>query len=149
MVENSWPSNLTLKLMVFSISFHVLIHPNKMEEQRGKFAILLKPVSLLWLKVSYPPNIGHMLFKQQCILLIFYQPNFSIFSLPFKPFFINFPTIIISESSVACVSHPYVLIHNINSVIAQLLVSFLDMHQLIKVTYVLMSPLVVSTFPEM
>ncbi|RVW28942.1 Retrovirus-related Pol polyprotein from transposon RE1 [Vitis vinifera] len=71
-------------------------------------------------------------FKQQYILLIFYQPNFSIFSHPLKPFFINFPTIIISESSVACVSHPYVLIHNINSAIAPLLVSFLDMHQLIK-----------------
>ncbi|RVW93124.1 Retrovirus-related Pol polyprotein from transposon RE1 [Vitis vinifera] len=98
--------------------FHVLIHLSKMEEQRGKLDILLKPVLLLWLKVSYPPNIGHMLFKQQYILLIFYQPNFSIFSHPLKPFFINFPTIIISESSVACVSHPYVLIHNINSAIA-------------------------------
>ncbi|RVW79706.1 Retrovirus-related Pol polyprotein from transposon RE1 [Vitis vinifera] len=60
-------------------SFHVLIHPSKMEEQRGKFAILLKPVSLLWLKS------------------------------PIQALFINFPTIIISESSVACVSilRPY------------------------------------------
>ncbi|RVW56684.1 Retrovirus-related Pol polyprotein from transposon RE1 [Vitis vinifera] len=73
-----------------------------------------------------------MLFKPAVYLINLLPAKLLIFSLLFKPFFINFPTIIISESSVVCVSHPYVLIHNINSAIAQLLVSFLDMHQLIK-----------------
>ena len=134
--------------MVLFINFPAHIHLSKTVVQKEKYATLLKPVWFFSYKAPYLPNIGPMLFKQQYISSISYQLNSLIFSPFFKFFSIKFPIIVTSRSSDVYVFPPYALTLSTNSPLGSLLVCSLVMHKLIRDAYALMSPLAVSTFPE-
>ena len=134
--------------MVLFINFPAHIHPSKTVKQKEKYATLLKSVWLFSHKAPYLPNIGPMLFKQQYISSISYQLNSLIFSPFFKFFSIKFPIIVTSRSSDVYVFPPYALTLSTNSPLGSLLVCSLVMHKLIRDAYALMSPLAVSTSPE-
>ena len=134
--------------MVLFINFPAHIHPSKTVKHKEKYATLLKSVWLFSHKAPYLPNIGPMLFKQQYISSISYQLNSLIFNLLFKFFSIKFPIIVTSRSLDVYVFPPYALTLSTNSPLGPLPMCSLVMHQLIRVTYALMSPLAMSTSSE-
>ncbi|RVW31775.1 Retrovirus-related Pol polyprotein from transposon RE1 [Vitis vinifera] len=106
--------------------------PQQNGRAERKIRHLVETGLALMAKSFLPSKYWTYAFQTAVYLINLLPAKLLHFQSPIQALFINFPTIIISESSVACVSHPYVLMHNINFAIAQLLVSFLDMHQLIK-----------------